>query len=112
MSQALGVLQWLSAPRAAIDEEYMANQAPIDDWGLRLGSKVLWLKNDYMKTPQLDSEGQPVTKPATGEPVFSGFMNGSLGVINQAKAKGPRLVLDDGAEDFITSADLEKMTPG
>lgn len=36
----------------AIEVEYMGKQPEIEDWGLSVGSKVMWLKNDYSKAPR------------------------------------------------------------
>ncbi|MFC0808317.1 AAA family ATPase [Ensifer sp. P24N7] len=96
----------------AIEIEYMARQAKVEDWGLSVGSKIMWLKNDYTKAPQLDPEGMPVLDKVTGDPVCAGFMNGSLGVVTKPHPKGAWVRFDDGAEDAITTADLEKLTHG
>jgi exodeoxyribonuclease V alpha subunit len=96
----------------AIEVEYMARQANVDNWGLSVGSKIMWLKNDYTKAPQLDAEGKPVVDKVTGDPICSGFMNGSLGLITKPHPKGAWVRFDDGAEDAITTADLEKLTHG
>lgn len=96
----------------AIEAEYMARQPDIDGWGLSVGSKIMWLKNDYSKSPRFDAAGNPVLDKATGEPICSGFMNGSLGVVTKADPKGAWVVFDDGAEDAITATDLEKLTHG
>ncbi|WP_337763973.1 AAA family ATPase [Sinorhizobium meliloti] len=96
----------------AIEAEYMNRQPNIDDWGLSVGSKVMWLKNDYSKAPQLDADGNSLVNTATGEAICSGFMNGSLGVVTRQHQKGAWVRFDDGAEDAITTADLEKLTHG
>lgn len=96
----------------AIEAEYMARQPDIEHWGLSVGSKIMWLKNDYSKSPRFDAAGNPVLDKATGEPICSGFMNGSLGVVTKADPKGAWVVFDDGAEDAITATDLEKLTHG
>jgi exodeoxyribonuclease V alpha subunit len=72
----------------------------------------MWLKNDYSKAPQLDVEGKPVLDKVTGDPICAGFMNGSLGVVTKPHPKGAWVRFDDGAEDVITTADLEKLTHG
>lgn len=72
----------------------------------------MWLKNDYSKAPQLDADGNPVLDKATGQAICSGFMNGSLGVVIKPHQKGAWVRFDDGAEDVITTADLEKLTHG
>lgn len=96
----------------SIEMEYMARQPNVEDWGLSVGSKVMWLKNDYSKAPQLDPEGNPISDPVTGEPVCNGFMNGALGVLQKLHPKGAWVRFDDGAEDVVTAADLEKLTHG
>ncbi|MET3757117.1 ATP-dependent exoDNAse (exonuclease V) alpha subunit [Rhizobium binae] len=96
----------------AIETEYMACQPRIEDWGLSAGSRIMWLRNDYSKAPRLDPAGNPVTDKVTGEPICSGFMNGSLGVLKKLHPKGAWVRFDDGAEDAITAADLEKLTHG
>jgi exodeoxyribonuclease V alpha subunit len=96
----------------AIEIEYMARQANVEDWGLSVGSKIMWLKNDYSKAPQLDADGSPLLDKVTGEPVCSGFMNGSLGVVTKPHPKGAWVRFDDSAEDAVTAADLEKVTHG
>ncbi|WP_274629030.1 AAA family ATPase [Arvimicrobium flavum] len=96
----------------AIEVEYMARQANIEDWGLSVGSKIMWLKNDYTKSPQLDAAGDPVVDKVTGNPICAGFMNGSLGIVSKLHPKGAWVRFDDGVEDAITAADLEKLTYG
>lgn len=96
----------------AIEAEYMGKQPNVEDWGLSVGSKIMWLKNDYSKGPQLDAEGKPVVDKVTGEPIWAGFMNGSLGLVAKPHPKGAWVRFDDGSEDAITTADLEKLTHG
>ncbi|TCR65769.1 AAA family ATPase [Rhizobium sp. BK376] len=96
----------------AVEVEYMGKQPNVEDWGLSLGSKIMWLKNDYSKAPQLDAEGKPVSDKVTGDPICAGFMNGSLGVVSKPHPKGAWVRFDGGAEDVITTADLEKLTHG
>ncbi|MDI7923103.1 ATP-dependent DNA helicase [Ferirhizobium litorale] len=93
-----------------IEREYMVHQQPIESWGIRVGSRLMWLKNDCHKAPLLDG-GKPIHDPRTGEPKFSGFFNGSLGVPTIVDGKC-RLELDDGSADFIGVADLERLTLG
>ncbi|MBB3146383.1 exodeoxyribonuclease V alpha subunit [Phyllobacterium trifolii] len=96
----------------AIESEYMARQRKIENWGLSVGSKVMWLRNDYSKAPQLDEAGNALIDKTTSRPICCGFMNGSLGVVMRPHAKGAWVKFDDGTEDAITSADLEKLTYG
>jgi exodeoxyribonuclease V alpha subunit len=95
-----------------IEAEYMARQTPISDWGLRVGSKIIWLKNDYRKAPVRDPSGNVKFDPLTNEPTFAGFMNGAIGVIRRPHADGAWVSFDDGTEDAITAIDLEKLTHG
>jgi exodeoxyribonuclease V alpha subunit len=95
-----------------IEAEYMARQTPISDWGLRVGSKIIWLKNDYRKAPVRDASGNAKLDPLTNEPTFSGFMNGAIGVVRRPHADGAWVSFDDGTEDAVTAVDLEKLTQG
>lgn len=96
----------------AIDREYMINQKAAFDWGLKVGSKILWLKNDYEKAPERDAEGSIVVDHITGKPIFAGFMNGSLGVLKEIVSSGALVRLDDGVEDSIRADDLINLTHG
>jgi len=96
----------------AVEAEYMARQERILDWGLSAGSKILWLKNDYKKAPRRNDDGGIQTDPVTGEPIYCGLMNGALGVIQSPHPDGAWAAFDDGVEDAITAADLEKLTYG
>lgn len=102
----------IKAINETIEAEWMVHQPRIANWGLSIGSKVMWLRNDYTKAPVKDAQGNSVTNPATGEPVCVGFMNGSLGVIKRATAKGAWLELDGGSADEIALPDLERLTGG
>jgi exodeoxyribonuclease V alpha subunit len=95
-----------------IEAEYMARQARIRDWGLSVGSKVLWLKNDYRKAPLRDRSGNVIINALTSEPTYSGFMNGAIGTIRHPHQDGAWVAFDDGTEDAISAADLEKLTHG
>lgn len=97
---------------AAVEAEWMAHQPRIHDWGLSVGSKVTWLRNDYSKAPLRDGRGEPIVDPATGKPVCVGFYNGSLGVVRRQTARGAWVEFDDGAADEIRQHDLEKLTFG
>lgn len=95
-----------------IEREYMAHQRPIDGWGLSVGSKVLWLKNDYEKAPRRDSAGKLSMDPETGKQSYAGFMNGSIGTIEAPCEKGAWVKFDNGAEDVISEKDLVNLTHG
>jgi len=95
-----------------IETLYMAGQPRVHDWGLSIGSKVMWLKNDYGKAPLLDEDAEPLLDPVTGDPVFAGFMNGALGTVCRETGRGAWVAFDDGAEDEIRQFDLERLTLG
>ena len=97
---------------AAIEAEWMAHQPRIHVWGLSVGSKIAWLRNDYSKAPLRDMQGEPVVDPATGKPVCAGFYNGSLGVVRRGTERGAWVEFDDGAADEIRQHDLEKLALG
>lgn len=96
----------------AVEARWMVHQPPIPGWGLSVGSKVIWLRNDYAKAPVIGADGQPTLDPSTGEPICRGFMNGSLGLVVRSTDRGARVRFDDGAEDEIRACDLEKVTRG
>ena len=96
---------------ACVEARWTSRQEPMHGWGLRLGSKVLWLKNDYDKAPLLDADGQPVVDEA-GEPVRQGFMNGAIGVVRRLGRKSVFVEFDDGTSDHVLPRDLEKMRRG
>lgn len=79
---------------------------------LCVGSKVLWLKNDYKKAPKKDARGRMVVDPVTGEPTYIGFMNGALGMVERPNPSGAWVKFDDGAEDAICATELENLTLG
>lgn len=96
----------------AVESEWMVHQPRISDWGLSIGSKIMWLRNDYSKAPVKDDEGEAVINPVTGEQVCTGFMNGALGVIQRSTGKGAWVEFDDGSADEIGQRDLESLTNG
>jgi exodeoxyribonuclease V alpha subunit len=90
----------------------MVHQPRVGQMGVSLGSKLLWLKNDYSKAPFRDAEGDPVLDAATGEPVCAGFMNGALVVVRRHTERGAWVEFDDGAADEIRLSDLVNLTRG
>ena len=96
----------------AIEREWMAHQERIPGWGLSVGSKVLWLRNDYDKAPVVAEDGTQGVDPETGRPVFAGFMNGALGIVRRPVDSGAWVEFDDGAADRIRVPDLERLTRG
>ncbi len=97
---------------ASVEARWMVHQPSIPGWGLSVGSKVMWLRNDYSKAPVMGKDGTPVLDHLTGEPVCRGFMNGSLGTVVRQTERGAMVRFDDGAEDEIRACDLEKVTRG
>lgn len=95
-----------------IERRWMVHQPRVGQMGVSLGSKLLWLKNDYSKAPFRDAEGDPVLDAATGEPVCAGFMNGALGVVRRRTERGAWVEFDDGAADEIRLPDLVNLTRG
>jgi exodeoxyribonuclease V alpha subunit len=53
-----------------------------------------------------------ILNPLTNEPTYAGFMNGAIGTIRRLHPDGAWVVLDDGTEDAISEADLEKLAHG
>ena len=97
-----------------IEHHYMAGQPKIhDNWGLSIGSKILWLKNNYRKGPLLNQVGTPI-KDRDGNPTYQGVMNGALCCCccctrNCAAAgadNGCFIELDDGAADEVRAFEL------
>lgn len=95
-----------------IEHHYMARQPKIhDNWGLSIGSKILWLKNNYKKGPVLDLVGGPI-KDRDGNQIYQGFMNGALGVVRRQTDNGCFIELDDGAADEVRGFELEHLSLG
>lgn len=87
-----------------VERLWMRDQAPIRNWGLSVGSKVLWIKNDYDRpTGQRGEDGEEATAV---------LMNGSLGVIRAPTDKGAMVSWDDGQDLEIEEADLQKLVRG
>jgi exodeoxyribonuclease V alpha subunit len=96
----------------AIENHYMARQPKIqDNWGLSIGSKILWLKNNYKKGPLLDQGGNPI-KDRDDNIIYHGFMNGALGIVRRQTDNGCFIELDDGAADEVRAFELEHLSLG
>lgn len=103
-----------------IEDTYMSRQVLAPGWGLSVGSKVLWLKNDYDKAPVRGADGKVKVDERTGRPETLGLMNGCLGVVRRhsdgrdtdSGAPGSWIEFEDGSSDWIYEADLQKMTNG
>jgi exodeoxyribonuclease V alpha subunit len=103
-----------------IEDRYTSRQIRAAGWGLSIGSKILWLKNDYDKAPVRDAKGQMQFDARTGRPEALGLMNGCLGVVRRHSdghetdtgAPGSWIEFEDGVSDWIYEADLPNLTLG
>lgn len=103
-----------------IEDVYMSRQLRAERWGLSVGSKVLWLKNDYRKAPLRNDDGSIKVHPRTGVPIYAGLMNGSLGVVArhsnsisiEENKPGSWVDFDDGTGDWVYESDLQNLTHG
>jgi exodeoxyribonuclease V alpha subunit len=97
---------------AMVERRYMVHQRQIANWGVHVGSRLLWLKNDYNKAPRLDADGGVASDPTSGLPIMDGFMNGAIGVVCRETEHGAWVRFDDGMQDEIKYDDLAKFTHG
>jgi len=103
-----------------IEDRYMSRQVRAAGWGLSVGSKVLWLKNDYDKAPLRTADGTIKVDARSGRPEALGLMNGCLGVVRRHSdgrdsdtgAPGSWIEFEDGAKDWIYERDLQNLTHG
>ena len=103
-----------------IEDRYTSRQERASGWGLAVGSKVLWLKNDYEKAPIRDSDGRIKIDSTTGRQEAFGLMNGCLGVVRRhsagrdtdSGAPASWIDFEDGASDWIYEPDLQNLTHG
>jgi exodeoxyribonuclease V alpha subunit len=103
-----------------IEDRYMSRQLRAAGWGLSVGSKVLWLRNDYDKAPLRTADGAIKVDARNGRPEALGLMNGCLGVVRRHSdgrdtdtgAPGSWIEFEDGARDWIYEADLQNLTHG
>lgn len=87
-----------------IERRWLAHAPRLGDLGLSVGSKILWIKNDYDRP-----SGR---KNADGEEVTVTLMNGTLGVVQRPTEKGAWVLFDDGEADEIREHDLTKLERG
>jgi len=85
-----------------VERRWMAGQAPVRNWGLGVGSKILWTKNDYARP----------TGHGDGEEAVAALMNGTLGVVRAATERGAMVAWDDGQDLEIFEDDLKKVARG
>ena len=95
----------------AVERRWMAAWPTVHDWGLKVGSKILWTRNSYDRRSDAarqldgDTEGSAID-----------VMNGSLGIVRRPGTGGKRtaMVSFDGADDVveIDETDLERLVRG
>ena len=68
-----------------IEARWMARSRPVHDWGLSVGSKILWTENRY---------DRPVSNDGPDGDTID-IMNGSLGIIQGTTADGTLVLFDD-----------------
>ncbi len=88
----------------AIESSWMAGMEPIKDWGLAVGSKILWTKNDY---------GRRVSTLEPSDHTVD-IMNGSLGIIQRPTRDGAMVLFDDAEQTVaeIYRSDLRLVRRG
>ena len=87
-----------------IEARWMAEQPRIRNWGLGVGSRMLWVKNDYDRPTGRTGAG--------GEEIVATLMNGTLGVVRWPTPGGALVDWDDGQRLEIAEGDLRKVARG
>ncbi len=88
----------------AVERRWLGAQPAIHDWGLRVGSKILWTRNSYdHKTGRTRDDGEDETVD---------IMNGALGVVRAPTAAGAEVWFDDESRTEIRRSDLERVLRG
>jgi exodeoxyribonuclease V alpha subunit len=88
----------------AIERRWLAGQEAIDDWGFRVGSKLLWVRNSY---------GRPTGhRRADGTEETVDLMNGAIGVVRRPTAAGAQVLFDDGTQAEVFRGDLGDIRRG
>lgn len=96
----------VTALSEAIENRWMAAQAPVHDWGLAHGSKILWTKNSYdHRTGRSDENG---------DEVLVDIMNGSLGIVQRSTRNGAVVLFDDveNSKVEVLRPDLDRIVRG
>jgi exodeoxyribonuclease V alpha subunit len=89
---------------AAIEHRWMADQRSVHGWGVSIGSKLLWLQNDYNReSGRHDDDGSPETVA---------LMNGMLGIVSEVTPQGALVHWDDDQQLEIKEKDLQKFERG
>ncbi|MDK2768391.1 MAG: ATP-dependent RecD-like DNA helicase [Sphingomonas sp.] len=86
-----------------IETRWMSKQQPISDWGLSVGSKILWTRNSYDRPASSDRPEDVVD-----------LMNGSLGVVQRPTSNGAIVLFDDvdGSRAEVLRSDLRNIRRG
>jgi exodeoxyribonuclease V alpha subunit len=88
----------------AVERRWLTGQEAIHDWGFRVGSKLLWVRNSYDRpTSRRGADGAEQTVD---------LMNGALGVIRRPTAAGAWVSFDDGTEAEVLGRDLGDLLRG
>jgi exodeoxyribonuclease V alpha subunit len=87
-----------------IEARWMAHSQPVHDWGLSIGSKILWTENRYER---------PVSHDAPAGDVVD-VMNGSFGIVQTSTREGAVVLFDDkaGTRAEIYRSDLQHIRRG
>ncbi|TGS85091.1 hypothetical protein EN817_23635 [Mesorhizobium sp. M3A.F.Ca.ET.174.01.1.1] len=88
----------------AIESRWLSAQAAVHDWGLRIGSKILWVRNSYDRPTG--------TRDAAGQEQAIDLMNGALGVVRRATEAGAEVTFDNGLTAEIFAPDLADLVRG
>ncbi len=87
-----------------VERRWLTSQEAIHDWGFRVGSKLLWVRNSYDRpTGRRRPDGAEETVD---------LMNGALGVIMRQTAAGAWVSFDDGTEAEVLRHDLGDLLRG
>jgi exodeoxyribonuclease V alpha subunit len=88
----------------AIERRWLAEHQDIHDWGLSVGSKILWTRNSY---------DHPVIVGDDPDAVVD-LMNGSLGIVQRATTDSAVVLFDDAdsTRAEIRRADLQRVARG
>ncbi len=88
----------------AVERRWLIGQEAIHDWGFRVGSKLLWVRNSYDR-----STGR---RRADGREETVDLMNGALGVIRRPTRAGAWVAFDDGIKAEVLRHDLGDLLRG
>ena len=88
----------------AIEARWLAGQQPIHDWGLSVGSKILWTHNSYDHRVGVGADGEAVVD----------IMNGSLGIVQRPTPAGACVLFDDADATLaeVRRSDLQRVARG